>query len=217
MTLYKPKFCILPEQLTYTIVKRKNMGLVLLFKAHYSREHQANHSTRKCLQSQSVLQAFTSSLSLDTAKSPHWHWERSCCSLARAQVRDWGWHSTSCTHRACTQLTLCLPQLPLWQWALSPIHTAPVTENTSTANQEHLQEHCSFPLCLDSLLKWGIVVVQINDSHTPLHWVKQHTPPFSTSWPDPSVFWQWEQNREQITQSLALEPEAESEWHNRKA
>lgn len=59
MTLYKSKCCLLPEKLTYTFAKRKNKGLVLFFKAHYSREHQASHSTRKHLRSQSVLQAFT--------------------------------------------------------------------------------------------------------------------------------------------------------------
>lgn len=32
-----------------------------------------------------------------------------------------------------------------------------------------------------------------------------------------SVFWQWEQNFliQQITQSLALKPKTEPEWHNR--
>lgn len=124
------------------------MGLVLLFKAPYSRAQQVSHSTRRHLKSQSVLQAFTSSLSLDTAKSSCRHLERSCCSLVRAQVRDWGWHSTSCTDTPCTQLTLVLPQLQLWQWAISPVHTVSLAENTSTGNQEHLQEHCSFPLHL---------------------------------------------------------------------
>lgn len=123
------------------------MGLLLLFKVYYFREHQASHSARKCLRSQSVLQTFTSSLSLATAKSPRWHWDRSCCSLARAQrlgLTQQQLH-THTLHPAHTVPATA----PLWHRAVKPIHTASLTaENTSTANQEHLQEHCSFPLHL---------------------------------------------------------------------
>lgn len=111
MTLYKLKFCTSPEKFTYTFVKEKNMGLPLLFKVYYFREYQASHSTRKCLRSQSVLQTFTSSLSLATAKSPHWHWDRSRCSLARAQ-------------------RLGLTQHQLHTHTLHPAHTVPATAPT---------------------------------------------------------------------------------------
>lgn len=191
------------------------MGLVLLFKAHYSREHQASHSTRKHLRSQSVLQAFTSFLSLDTVKSPRWHWERSCSSLASAQVRDWGWHSTSCTHTPCTQLTLFLPQLWLRQWAISPIHTVSLAENTGTANQEHLQEHCSFPLHLQfppEAKHWHGAHQRLKHTHHCTGWGSKHYL-FLAGDLTPSVFWQWEQNRGQITQSLALK--TKTEWHKR--
>lgn len=151
ITLHKPRFCILPKKLTYTFVKRKNIGLVLLFKAHYSREHQASHSTRKHLRSQSVPQAFTSSLSLDTSKSPRWHWARSCCSLARAQVRDWGWHSTSCTHLIMLA-TAPTPAVSYQPYALSFLLQR-------TPNQEHLQEYCSFILSAPPSPSWSEALV----------------------------------------------------------
>lgn len=166
MTLYKLKFCILPEKLTYTFVKRKNMGLVLLSKTHYFREHQASHNTRKCLRSQSVLQTFTSSPSLATAKSPRWHWDRSCCSLARAQ-RLWLPQQQLHTHTHLTPSSqrACHSSDPGTE--LSNPGTLFVLQRTPALQTKSIYKSTARSLCTsNSLLKGSTGMVHTEDSNT---------------------------------------------------
>lgn len=118
-------------------------------------------------------------------------------------------HTHTHTHTAHSSHYVCHSSDPGSE--LSALSRVFLAENISTATQGHLQEHCSFPLHL----QFPPEVKQTSDSNTPCTgWSSIHYL-FLAGDLILSVFWQWEQNREQIIQSLALEPKAESEWHNR--
>lgn len=177
---------MLPEKFTYTFVKEKTWVY------HYSLKFITSESTKQATVLESVsghrVCCKPSLLPCPWPQpSPHAGTGTEAAVLWQG-LRGWGWHSTSCTHTPYTQLTPCLPQLPLWHRAIKPIHTASPAENTSTANQEHLQEHCSFPLHLQfppEVKHWHGADQWLK--HT-LLWVRQHTLPFSTRWPETFSF-----------------------------
>lgn len=169
MTLYKAKFWMLPEKLTYIFVKREDMGLVWLFKAHYSMEHQASHSTRKLLRSQSASFCFFPVLghsqvpTLALGEKPLFSGKGSGQSLGLTQ------HQLN-THIPCTQLTIFLPQLPLWHWAISPSHSFSCREHhrcKPRASTRALLIPPAPPIpSWSEALAWCTSMTQ---THTPLH------------------------------------------------
>lgn len=208
MTLYTPKCCALPEKLAYTFLKSKTW-------VYYSLKFITSESTKQT----TVLESISGHR---VAANLHFfpvlgHSQVPTLALGQKLLfsgKGSGQRLELTQHQLHThtlhQLTLCLPQLPLWYWAIKPLHTASLPENTSTANQEH----CSFPLCLQfpSEVKHWHGADQLKHTQHCSGWSSTHylfLPGDLTL----SFFWQWEQNREQITQSLALEPKAESEWH----